>query len=167
MKLACLGSGKMGTALLQGIVARGVCAAGDIAISDPSAAALAAAAAAVPGVVTAPSNAEAAREADVVLLCVKPAGIVPLIQSLDDLPSKLMISIAAGVTLSSMEVAAGLHRVVRVMPNTPALIGQGAAAFSPGKNATDTDCQVTEQLLSAVGIVIRVPEKLLDAVTGL
>jgi pyrroline-5-carboxylate reductase len=167
MKLACLGSGKMGTALLQGIVARGVCAPGDISISDPSAAALASAAAAVPGVMTAASNAEAARDADVILLCVKPAGIVPLIESLRDLPSKLFISIAAGVTLSSMEAAAGHHRIVRVMPNTPALIGKGAAAFSPGKNATDADCQLAEQLLSAVGIVIRVPEKLLDAVTGL
>ena len=167
MKLSCLGSGKMGTALLQGIVARGVCAAGDIAISDPSAAALATAAAAVPGVVTATSNPEAARGAEVVLLCVKPAGIVPLIESLRELPSTLLISIAAGVTLSSMEAAAGHHRVIRVMPNTPALIGKGAAAYAPGSNATEADSLLAERLLSAVGTVTRVPEKLLDAVTGL
>ena len=167
MKLSCLGSGKMGTALLQGIVSRGVCAPGDIAISDPSAAALAAAAAAVPGVVTAASNLEAARGADVVLLCVKPAGIVPLIESLRELPSALLISIAAGVTRSSMEAAAGHHRVIRVMPNTPALIGKGAAAYAPGSKATEADCHTAETLLGAVGIVTRVAEKLLDAVTGL
>jgi len=167
MKLSCLGSGKMGTALLRGIVTRGLCAAGDIAISDPVAAALAAATAAVPGVRTAASNLDAAGGADVVLLCVKPAGVVPLIESLHELPSTLLISIAAGVTLGSMEAAAGHHRVVRVMPNTPALIGQGAAAYAPGSKATDADCAVTEQLLSAVGTVTRVAEKLLDAVTGL
>ena len=167
MKLACLGSGKMGTALLKGIVTRGVCSAEEIAISDPSPAALSQATAAVPGVLTAVSNVEAARDADVILLCVKPAGIVPLIESLGDLPSKLLISIAAGITLSSMEAAAEHHRVIRVMPNTPALIGKGAAAFSPGKDATAADCQIAERLLSAVGISIRVPEKLLDAVTGL
>ena len=167
MKISCLGSGKMGTALLKGIVSRGVCSAGDIAISDPVPAALAAAAAAVPGVRTCGSNMEAAGGADVVLLCVKPAGIVPLIESLRELPPALLISIAAGVTLSSMEAAAGHHRVVRVMPNTPALIGQGAAAYAPGSRATDADCAVTGQLLAAVGTVTRVAEKLLDAVTGL
>ena len=167
MKLSCLGSGKMGTALLKGIVSRGVCSAGDIAISDPVPAALAAAAAAVPGVRISDSNLEAAGGADVVLLCVKPAGIVPLIESLRELVPTLLISIAAGVTLHSMEAAAGHHRVVRVMPNTPALIGQGAAAYAPGSTATDADCAITERLLSAVGTVTRVAEKLLDAVTGL
>lgn len=167
MKLACLGSGKMGTALLQGIVARGVCSASDISISDPSAEALAKAASCVPGVRIAASNGEAAGGADVVLLCVKPAGILPLIDSLSALPPALLISIAAGVTLGSMEPFAGPHRVVRVMPNTPALVGKGAAAYAPGALATEADCVLTEQILSAVGTVTRVPEKLLDAVTGL
>jgi len=167
MKLSCLGSGKMGTALLSGIVTRGVCHAADITISDPAGAALKAAAAAVPGVVAAASNLEAARGADVVLLCVKPAGIVPLIESLRALPSTLLISIAAGVTLDSMEAAAGHHRVIRVMPNTPALVGKGAAAYAPGRSATEADCHTAETILGAVGTVTRVAEKLLDAVTGL
>ncbi|HEX2750788.1 MAG TPA: pyrroline-5-carboxylate reductase, partial [Verrucomicrobiales bacterium] len=167
MKIACLGSGKMGTALLQGIVTRGLCKAGEITISDPVAAALAGAEAAVPGLKVAASNLEAARGADVVLLCVKPYGIVPLIESLNDLPSTLLISIAAGITLPVMEAAAGHHRVVRVMPNTPALVGKGAAAYTPGATATETDCSLTESILSAVGTVTRVAEKLLDAVTGL
>src|SRR6188474_1248836 len=107
MKLTCIGSGKMGTALLKGIVTRGLCAAEDITISDPSSAALAAATAEVPGLRVLATNADAARGADAVLLCVKPAGIVPLIESLRSLPPVLLISIAAGVTLRSMEAAAG------------------------------------------------------------
>jgi pyrroline-5-carboxylate reductase len=167
MKIACLGSGKMGTALIKGMVSRGVCAAGDIRISDPSPAAVEAAAAAVPGVVTAACNEDAADGADVILLCVKPAGIVPLIASLDGRPSTLLISIAAGVTLAAMEAAAGAHRIIRVMPNTPALIGRGAAAYAPGAAATAADCALAESVLGAVGTVTRVAEKLLDAVTGL
>jgi pyrroline-5-carboxylate reductase len=167
MKLAFLGSGKMGTALCQGIVTRGVCAAADITVSDPVAEATAAAVAAVPGLQVAESNAAAARGADAVLLCVKPAGVVPLLESLRDLPPVLFISIAAGVTLEAMEAAAGHHRVVRVMPNTPSLVGKGAAAYTPGTRASEADAALTEQLLGAVGTVTRVPEKLLDAVTGL
>jgi pyrroline-5-carboxylate reductase len=167
MKLAFLGSGKMGTALCQGIVTRGVCAAADITVSDPVPAATAAAAAAVPGLKIAATNEEAAHGADAVLLCVKPAGILPLIESLHALPSTLFISIAAGVTLPAMEAVAGHHRVVRVMPNTPALVGKGASAYAPGSKATAEDAALTEQLLGAVGVVTRVPEKLLDAVTGL
>jgi pyrroline-5-carboxylate reductase len=167
MKLACLGSGKMGTALLNGIVARGLCAPGDITISDPSPASIAAAVAALPGVRVADSNDQAVRGADAVLLCVKPTAVVPLIASLQELPPVLLISIAAGVPVARMEAAAGPHRVIRVMPNTPALIGKGASAYSPGTTATGADSELTERLLGAVGTITRVPEKLLDAVTGL
>ena len=167
MKIACIGTGKMGTALLKGMVTRGLCTPADIIVSDPSSAALAAATASVPGIVTAPDNAAAAAAADVVLLCVKPAGIVPLVASFKSLPPRLLVSIAAGVTLASMEAAAGAHRVVRVMPNTPALLGQGASAFAPGTRATAEDIALTTALLGAVGSVTQVTEPLLDAVTGL
>jgi pyrroline-5-carboxylate reductase len=66
-----------------------------------------------------------------------------------------------------MEAAAGHHRVIRVMPNTPALIGKGASAFSPGHLASPDDCATASSLLNAVGSVTQVPEPLLDAVTGL
>ena len=79
-----------------------------------------------------------------------------------------MLSIAAGVTIASIEAAlpAGTP-VVRAMPNTPALVGQGAAAIAGGSAATDADVGWAEGVLSAVGAVTRVPEHLLDAVTGL
>jgi pyrroline-5-carboxylate reductase len=79
-----------------------------------------------------------------------------------------VLSGAAGVTTSAIEAAVGRPiRVVRAMPNTPALIGVGAAAISPGAHAEDEDLAWAEEVLGAVGVVVRVPEKALDAVTGL
>jgi pyrroline-5-carboxylate reductase len=158
----------MGTALLQGIVARRLLAAPAITVFDPHAPAVASTLAALPGVKSATDAFQAVETSEVVLLCLKPAGIVPLITSLQSVkPSRLLISIAAGVTLNSMEAAAGHHRVIRVMPNTPALIGQGAAAYAVGSTATPADAAAAESLLAAVGTVTRVAEPLLDAVTGL
>ena len=79
-----------------------------------------------------------------------------------------MISIVAGMPIATLEAAAGSGvRVVRVMPNTPALIHKGAAAYSLGTTATDVDAEATEKLFGAVGTVSRVKESLLDVVTGL
>ena len=109
---------------------------------------------------------------NVVWLCVKP-GVVPPMLSAEKAHFKggpdghLVVSICAGVTIAAIE--ANLPegtRVVRVMPNTPCLIGETAAGYSPGTHATDADAAVVEQMLSAVGQAHRVPEKLLDAVTG-
>lgn len=158
----------MGTALLQGIVARGLLPASAITVFDSYAPALDATLTALPGVGSATGAVSAAQAAEAILLCVKPAGIVPLIASLQSVTeSRLLISIAAGVTLQTMEAVAGHHRVIRVMPNTPALIGQGAAAYSCGATATPADAAAAEALLRAVGTVTRVAEPLLDAVTGL
>ncbi len=80
----------------------------------------------------------------------------------------LLISIAAGVTLTKLEGALPPGaRVIRVMPNTPALVGAGASAFALGKSATAADGELAKKLLSAVGIAFQVKESLLDAVTGL
>lgn len=79
----------------------------------------------------------------------------------------LIISIAAGVTLATLESALPGHRVIRVMPNTPCLVGEAASAFSLGKHATDADRTLVKTLLDAVGLSMEVPETLLDAVTGL
>jgi pyrroline-5-carboxylate reductase len=83
-------------------------------------------------------------------------------------PSHLLISIAAGVPLAKLESALPPGtRVIRVMPNTPALVGAGAAGFALGKNATAADGELAQKLLSAVGLAVPVKESLLDAVTGL
>ncbi len=80
---------------------------------------------------------------------------------------KLVISIAAGVTLSTLDTALAKSRLVRVMPNTPCLVGQSASGYALGPRATAADGQLVAQLLESVGRAVAVEEKLLDAVTGL
>ena len=115
-------------------------------------------------------NVEAAREADIVILSVKPQVIervlVEITSVVDD--RKLVISIAAGIVISRIEKALkdGAH-VVRVMPNTPALVLAGAAAIAGGKNATSNDLALAQSIFNSVGRAVIVEEKLMDAVTGL
>ena len=104
------------------------------------------------------------------VLAVKPDQVAPLLAEVRSqfTGKHLLISIAAGVTLSKLEGALPSGaRVIRVMPNTPALIGASASAFASGKSATPEDGQLAQRLFSAVGLVYHVKESLLDAVTGL
>ena len=114
-------------------------------------------------------NAEAVKAADIVVLAVKPQQVAEVLAGFKTVmsPSKLIISIAAGVTAGRIErELGGKVRVVRVMPNTPALVGAGAAALAKGKHATDDDLAAAESIFGAVGISARVEEKLLDTVTA-
>ena len=113
---------------------------------------------------------EMGSQCDIVVLAVKPQIVPKALQSYQPAagPKQLMISICAGVTLSTLE--GGLpeeSRVIRVMPNTPALIGAGAAALCKGTHATDDDLAVAREIFDAVGISVVVDEKMMDAVTGL
>ena len=158
----------MATALVQGVLQSGIVLRESILVSDAvplAAQALAARA----QVAVAPSNAELVAGSDVILLCVKPNDALQALQSLRaQAAGKLFISIVAGLSIQRLEESAGNHaRVVRVMPNTPALIGKGAAAFALGTTATAEDGALTEKILGAVGEVVRVKEELLDVVTGL
>ncbi len=168
MKLGFVGSGKMATALVSGAADSGVFAREDILVSDavPGVAEKLAAAARVTAVAT---NAELVAQADVLVLCVKPNDALGALRSLGAAAAdKLIISIVAGLPLAALQEAAGrAARVVRVMPNTPALIHQGAAAYALGHNVPLDDAAVTEKLFGAVGAVVRVKEELLDVVTGL
>ncbi len=159
----------MGGALLRGILAKNLCRAEDVAVHDAVPAAVAALRQDLPGLRAAGSNRAAADSADAVLVCVKPADIAGVMaEAAQGTGAPLLISIAAGVRLEALEAAAGPgSRVIRVMPNTPALIGRGASAYSPGSRATAADAALADALLGAVGTVSRVAEKLLDAVTGL
>ncbi|EFJ11423.1 hypothetical protein SELMODRAFT_235312 [Selaginella moellendorffii] len=120
------------------------------------------------GVKTVESNHEVASSSDVIILAVKPqiASIV-----VKDLKPKLteehlLVSIAAGVTLDRLQEWAGEARIVRVMPNTPCLVGETAAAMSLGLFATNKDADLVKSLFEAVGKIHIVDEKLLNAVTG-
>ncbi|KKM26533.1 hypothetical protein LCGC14_1583810, partial [marine sediment metagenome] len=114
-------------------------------------------------------NRRLAEAADVVFLAVKPQQMGTVCEGLrGGLDNCLVVSIAAGVRLD--DLAAGLGpdvRLVRVMPNTPCLVGRGAAGYCLGKQAGQSDGRLVKRLLEASGMAFEVPEKLLDAVTGL
>lgn len=111
---------------------------------------------------------EEPEKADGAVVAVKPDDVERACAAIATAGCGRVLSIAAGVPLARLERALGGHMpVVRAMPNTPALVGAGAAAIAPGAHASDDDLAWAESILSAVGVVVRVPEKLLDAVTGL
>ena len=160
--LLIVGGGRMGEALLGGLLAAGR-EAGELAVAEVSPARREELTAAYPGVavVEAPIPAPAA------VLAVKPADVADAAVAVADAGAERVLSVAAGVTTQAIETAAGGRlRVVRAMPNTPALIGAGAAAISAGAEAGEEDLAWAEEILGAVGVVVRVPEKSLDAVTG-
>jgi pyrroline-5-carboxylate reductase len=116
------------------------------------------------------ANLEAVREAAIIVLSVKPQVMEKVLAeigpSLD--ASKLVISIAAGIPIAALERQVGHGvRVIRTMPNTPALVGAGATALSPGEHATEADLTQAKALFDAIGMTVVVDEPLLDAVTGL
>jgi pyrroline-5-carboxylate reductase len=168
MQLALLGGGRMGEALVAGLLDAGWDA-DSLAVAeiDPERRRLLEQR--FPGVRITPSPAWAVAEADVVVVAVKPGDVTAALeQCATSLPaSTVVLSIAAGVTIDTLETAAPDRPVVRAMPNTAALVRQGAAAISGGKHAGDADLDLAERVLGAVGVVVRVPENLLDAVTGL
>ena len=169
LKIGFLGAGKMATALARGFINAKLVKSGQLSASDPYAAARDYFAAET-GAKTAAANLEIARTANVLILATKPDQVAAALAEIASIftHNHLLISIAAGVTLAKLE--AGLPagaRVIRVMPNTPALVGAGAAGFAAGQNATPADAELAKTLLSAVGIAVQVKESLLDAVTGL
>jgi pyrroline-5-carboxylate reductase len=169
LNIGFLGAGKMATALAKGFLQAKILSSRELFAADPVAAAREHFAAET-GAGTFATNLETARHATVLILATKPDQAPAALGEIAEAfgPDHLLISIAAGVTLAKLEAAlpAGA-RVIRVMPNTPALVGAGAAGFSLGKNATPADGALAQRLLSAVGLAMQVKESLLDAVTGL
>ena len=169
-KIGLLGAGRMATALARGFVRAKMLAPSAIIASDPSEAARAAFEREVPGARVVAENGLVVTASEVVILAVKPQQISAVLAQIRGAvrPETLVVSIAAGVTLERLaaELPAG-QRVVRVMPNTPCLIGKGASAYSRGEFANKEDGQLVAQLLSAVGVAFEVAEPMLDAVTGL
>jgi len=169
LMIGFLGAGKMATALARGFVRAEIVTPKHIMAGDVFAAARTAFTKET-GARASASNSDVLKFANVMILAVKPdqvAGVLAGVRG-NFTSEHLLISIAAGVTLAKMEAAlpAGA-RVIRVMPNTPALVGEAASAFALGKSATPADGELAKKLLSAVGIALPVKESLLDAVTGL
>lgn len=164
-----IGAGRMATALARGFVSQGLADSQQLMASDPSPAAAEAFTRAT-GASIAADNLQVAARCDCIFLAVKPqqmAGALgPLAGRLTD--RHLVISVAAGVPLATIaRLLGGGPRLVRVMPNTPCLVSQGASAYCLGPGATAADGQLVARLLAAVGRAVEVEEELLDAVTGL
>ena len=163
-KLLLVGGGKMGSALLSGLVSAGWAPVGDLAVSETDPAQRERLEATHPGltVVAGPV------EADDVLLAVKPDVAEAVLRTLGVSGPRRVLSIVAGISTDRLEATLPAGSVVvRAMPNTPALIGAGVAGLSGGMAATSADLDWAEGILSAVGTVVRLPERHLDAVTGI
>ena len=166
VKLLVVGGGKMGEALVAGLLAAGWATVGELAVVEKLPARRAELEAAYPGLAVG----DEVVKAEGVVVAVKPGDVESACRSVasSTAADARVLSIAAGVRLTSLEHWLGDGRpVVRAMPNTPALVGAGAAAIAPGSNAGDDDLAWAEAIVGAVGRVVRVPEHLLDAVTGL
>ena len=167
-----LGAGRMATALAGGMVKAKLITPRALFAVDVAPAAAKAFAKATDGRAL-KNNSEVLQKAKVIVIAVKPHQVEELLGSIaDDITTKhLFISIAAGVTIAQLESALGAPqakaRVIRVMPNTPALVGEGAAGFARGSRATAADAKLAARMLGAVGLAVEVPERLLNAVTGL
>lgn len=168
MKVGFIGVGKMGSALLQGVLRAKVCDTKGVLIHD-SAVESVEALGLESGIRVAKSNRDLVSRSDVVLLCVKPEDAAAVLaEAGTELEGKLLVSIAAGVPIAKLQAAAGAGcRVVRVMPNTAALVQKGASAYACGAGVTAADRAAVEQIFTSVGRAFEVKEALLDAVTGL
>ena len=184
LKIGFIGAGNMARAILGGAVRTGIVTPEATLVADLSAEQTARLAGET-GCRVAADNAEVARESDLIIFATKPHQVAAICDEIRAFtrPDQLFVSICAGLRTATIEAALGgdntapqtgmsaaqssAHRVVRVMPNTPALIGRGAAAVAGGAAASPADIDLVVRLFDAVGKAVVVPEDQLDAVTGL
>lgn len=166
-ELQLIGGGKMGSALLGGIIGSGLVSPEQVVVVESSEERRSELSSAFPGVTVEASIVPAHN----VIVATKPGGVVGVVAAAATAGATRVLSIAAGVSIAQMTEAVPRDRadscaVLRCMPNTPALVGHGAAAIAGGPTATDADITWAVDLLSAVGTVTVVPESAMDAVTG-
>lgn len=166
-KIAFLGSGNMAEAIFKGIISSGVMSAKNIICNDIFEDRLNDLKAKY-GVTIDADTLSCVEASDVVVISVKPQNVPELLQSIkqNTLNGKLFISICAGVLSSTIEDALGEVKVVRVMPNTPAFIGQGFTGIAAGKYASSVDVDMAKEIFKVVGEVLAVEENMLDSVTA-
>lgn len=167
-RVGFLGAGQLAGALARGWVAAGVLAADETMASDPSPEARSRFTERS-GCRAVPSNRDLVVDSEILIVAVKPQTMSSLAADVRSLirPSHLLVSVAAGVTIARLSEEFGTGRVIRVMPNTPALVGSCAAGYSPGAAVSTEDLAQVDRLFNALGKAYRLPEPLLDAVTGL
>ncbi len=168
-KIAIIGGGKMGSIIAQGLFEQKIFSKRDITVTDIDSARLDFIRSTT-GLKVSHDNINSAKNADIIVIAVKPQNMAEALNEFGSAidASKVVISIAAGITTAFIEASLPKGaRVLRVMPNTPAIVGEGAAAVAKGSCATTGDIKLTRAILDAVGISVEVDEKLMDAVTGL
>lgn len=166
-RIGFIGGGNMAEAIIRGLLAAGMTV-DQIKVSDPSAERRTLLSETF-GISTGSDNRKVVRNSDVVVLAVKPQVHRQVLSSLDrDDDGRLFVSIMAGIRTAALEdVLGSTDRVVRVMPNTPALVLAGAAAIAGGSRSTDDDIALTRDIFATTGETVIVGEQLMDAVTGL
>ncbi|MBW3583847.1 MAG: pyrroline-5-carboxylate reductase [Euryarchaeota archaeon] len=167
-RIAVLGAGNMGTALLRGVLAAKWGRAKNCIATNPGTRKLDALKKEL-GVQTTKDNRKATAQADVVILAVKPQILDNVLEEIAPAATadKLFVSIAAGATTTHIEELLGAVPVVRSMPNVAVTVREGATAICPGTHAKRVHLDLSRTLFEAVGRVVEVPENLMDAVTGL
>lgn len=169
-KIGFIGAGTMAKAIISGLLKSGAVPPENILASEISEE-LANKASDILGIKVITDNKEVTKNADILFLCVKPYGVIEsvLYEVKEFLaPNKLVVSIAAGVSTDFIETT--LERkthVIRVMPNTPAVVNEGMSGVCKGRYATDEEADLILELFKSIGRAIRVPERLIDAVTGI
>lgn len=170
-KIAIIGSGTMGRALVAGLLRSGKMKPGSLRATARTKASAEKLHEDL-GVPAGTDNADAARRSDVVVLCVKPKDVVKVVEGLRAKgalsPTRLLVSIAAGVSTGILEGVAGPGiRVVRAMPNTPCFIGKGVTVVCRGSEAGEEDAAVAREIFSTMGRALELEEKHMNTVTGL
>lgn len=163
-----IGAGNMAEAIIGGLLKQGLFPPQDIMAFDISPERLRILSERF-GLATAQSLEELVRSASCCILAVKPGTVMSVAgQVKDTLRGKLVISIAAGISIATLSTILGDDtRIIRVMPNTPALVLEGASAFAASKACTPADKALAQSIFSAIGLCLELEERLLDAVTGL
>ncbi|MBI2089901.1 MAG: pyrroline-5-carboxylate reductase [Deltaproteobacteria bacterium] len=168
-KIGIIGAGKIGSALLRGIIGAGLVGKEHVVASDAEGEVRKRLGAEI-GIKLTADNVELCEFADIVILAVKPQVVEAVLQPLGKSlgKKKLLVSVAAGVPTERLQNLLGLGaRVIRVMTNTPLVVGAAASAYAKGSHATQEDLDKVGEILSSVGIALPLDERYLDAVTGL
>jgi len=169
-KIGFIGAGTMAKAIISGLLHSGNVLPENILASEISED-LAQKASETLGIKVVTDNKAVAKNSEIIILCVKPYGVIEsVLYEIKELitPNKLIVSIAAGVSTDFIETTLE-HKthVIRVMPNTPAVVNEGMSAVCKGRHATDEQADLILELFKSVGRAIRVPERLINTVTGI
>ena len=167
-KIGLIGGGQMGEALIRGMIKSDLVPSGHIMVAEPDAGRRDFLAATY-GIKVTDEAQTLCDFSSVLILAIKPQIMQPVLAQYKPFvnASHLVISIAAGVPIGAIEKGIGKQRIIRVMPNTPALVLAGASALSPNGQASSEDLALGLEIFSAIGTCVHLPETLLDAVTGL